>query len=164
MAAFYRREREHEVSGSAARARPVSAKEGTRRSVLSAEGCGVLWRAAGALAGGGVVWFRGGQVRGPGVFSSVLPCLTALVGAGEAGDRQRGLHEHGYRLKANGNSEAHSSFDFSGFCLPRVRSNARKNLNFKFLKTATVVRQHIGQGFQNYFCSEEITCFAKICI
>jgi hypothetical protein len=54
-AAFYRREREHGVSGSAAGARPVSAKEGTRRSVLSAEGCGVLWRAAGALAGGGVV-------------------------------------------------------------------------------------------------------------
>jgi hypothetical protein len=61
MAAFYRREREHEVSGSAARARPVSAKEGTRRSVLSAEGCGVQWRAAGALAGGGVVWCRGGK-------------------------------------------------------------------------------------------------------
>jgi hypothetical protein len=61
MAAFYRREREHEVSGLAARARPVWATEGTRRSVLSAEGCGVLWRAAGALAGCGVVWCRGGK-------------------------------------------------------------------------------------------------------
>jgi hypothetical protein len=30
------------------------------------------------------------EVGGPGVFSSVLPCLTARVGAGEAGDRQRG--------------------------------------------------------------------------
>jgi hypothetical protein len=58
-AAFYRREREHGVRGSAAGARPVSAKEGTRRSVLSAEGCGVLWRAAGAFAGGGLVWCRG---------------------------------------------------------------------------------------------------------
>jgi hypothetical protein len=61
MAAFYRREREHEVSGSEARARPVSAKEGTRRLVLSVEGYGVLWWAAGALAGGGVVWCRGGK-------------------------------------------------------------------------------------------------------
>jgi hypothetical protein len=51
---------------------------------------------------------------------------------------------------------------FPGFRPPRVRSNARKNSNFKFLKTATVVFQHIGQGFQNYFCSEEISCFAKI--
>jgi hypothetical protein len=37
-------------------------------------------------------------------------------------------------------------------------------LNFKFLKTATVVCQHIGQGFQGYFYPEEITCFLKICI
>jgi hypothetical protein len=61
MVAFYRREREHEVSGSAARARPVSAKEGRRRSVLSAEDFSVLWRAAGMLAGGGVFWCRGGK-------------------------------------------------------------------------------------------------------
>jgi hypothetical protein len=63
MAAFYRREREHEVMGSAAGALPVSAKEGRRRSVLSAEDFGVLWRAAGAFAGGGVVWCRGEQTR-----------------------------------------------------------------------------------------------------
>jgi hypothetical protein len=67
MVAFYRQEREHEVSGSADGARPVSATEGTRQSVLSAEGCGVLWHAAGAFAGGGLVWFRGGQGRGAAV-------------------------------------------------------------------------------------------------
>jgi hypothetical protein len=61
MAAIYRREREQEASGSAAGARPVSAKEETRRSVLSAEGCSVLWCAAGALAGCGMVWCRGGK-------------------------------------------------------------------------------------------------------
>jgi hypothetical protein len=55
MAAFYRREREHEVSGSAVGAWPVSAKEGTRRLVLSAEGCDVLWHAASAFAGGSLV-------------------------------------------------------------------------------------------------------------
>jgi hypothetical protein len=58
---FYRREREQEVMGSAAGALPVSAKEGRRRSVLSADDFGVLWRAAGAFAGGGVVWCRGGK-------------------------------------------------------------------------------------------------------
>jgi hypothetical protein len=55
MVDFYRREREHEVSGSAAGARPVSAKEGTRWSVLSAEGYDVLWHAAGMFAGGHLV-------------------------------------------------------------------------------------------------------------
>jgi hypothetical protein len=63
---------------------------------------------------------------------------------------------------ANENSDDHSSFDFSGFCPPGVRSNARKNLNFKFLKTATVVRQQIGQGFQGYFCYKERLSFAEI--
>jgi hypothetical protein len=57
--AFYRQEREHEARGSAERARPVLANEGEGRSGLSAEGCGVLWGAAGALAGCGVVWCRG---------------------------------------------------------------------------------------------------------
>jgi hypothetical protein len=58
---FYRREREHGASGSAERARLVSAAEGTRRSGLSAGDCGVLWGAAGALVGCGVVWCSGGK-------------------------------------------------------------------------------------------------------
>jgi hypothetical protein len=88
----------------------------------------------------------------------------AQVGAEGAGLDRGDVYERGYRVKMNGSSDSHSKRFFSDFCSPRVRSNARKNLNFKILKTATVVRQHIGQGFQNYFCSEEITCFAKICI
>jgi hypothetical protein len=51
---------------------------------------------------------------------------------------------------------------FSDFCSPGVRSNARKNLNFKILKTATVGLQHIGQGFQGYFCYKERLSFAEI--
>jgi hypothetical protein len=62
------------------------------------------------------------------------------------------------------NSDAHSRTDFLDFCPPRVRSNARKKFKFKFLKTATVGCQDIGQGFQGYFCFEEITSFAKIYI
>jgi hypothetical protein len=38
---------------------------------------------------------------------------------------------------------------------------ARK-LKFEFLKIFTLGGQHIRQGFQNYFCSEEISYFAKI--
>jgi hypothetical protein len=30
------------------------------------------------------------------------------------------------------------------------------------LKIFTLGGQHIGQGFQNYFCSEEMGCFAEI--
>jgi hypothetical protein len=51
---------------------------------------------------------------------------------------------------------------FPGFRPPSVRHNARKNSNFKFLKSFTLGGQHITQGFQNYFCSEESSGFAKI--
>jgi hypothetical protein len=101
--AFYRREREHEVRGSAARARPVSATEGTRRSVLSAEGCGMLWRAAGALAGCGVVWCRGGKEGVLRWSSSSPPCLTAGAWVGVTGDRQQG--DRGHCGKDMGTSE-----------------------------------------------------------
>jgi hypothetical protein len=94
MAAFYRRGREHGVRGSAARARPVSATAGTRWSGLSAEGCGVLWCASGALAGCGVVWCRGGKEGVLRWSSSSPPCLTAGAWAGVAGDRQQGDMGH----------------------------------------------------------------------
>jgi hypothetical protein len=79
------------VRGSAAGARPVSATGGTRRSVLSAEGCGVLWRAAGALAGCGVVWCRGasdGCGEGSGVFFSSMSHGRGL-GRGDWGSTAR---------------------------------------------------------------------------
>jgi hypothetical protein len=104
---------------------------------------------------------RGG---GPGGVFPLLPCRTAWVGAEGAGLDRGGLHEHGYRLEMNGNSGAHSDLIFSDFCSPGVRSNARKKLRFEFLKFFTLGGQHIRQGFQGYFCSQEITCFAKICI
>jgi hypothetical protein len=107
---------------------------------------------------------RGTEKGGPGGSCLLLPCRTAWVGAEGAGLDSGGLLEHGYRIKTNVNSDAHSSSDFLDFCPPGVRHNARKNLNFEILKTATVVCQDTSQGFQNYFCSEEITCFAKICI
>jgi hypothetical protein len=65
---------------------------------------------------------------------------------------------------ANGNSVGHSSLDSTEICPPGVRPNVRMKSNFKFLKTATVGLHHIGQGFQGYFCFEEITSFAKIYI
>jgi hypothetical protein len=92
---------------------------------------------------------------GPGGALLFLPYLTAWVGAGEAGFDRGIVHGMATWPGANENSDGHSELDFSGFCPPGVRSNARKNLNFKFLKTATVVHQHIGQGFQGYFCYKE---------
>jgi hypothetical protein len=65
---------------------------------------------------------------------------------------------------ANENSDGRSEHDFSGFCSPGVRSNARKNSKFKFLEIFTLGGPHIRQVFQRYFCSEELSCFAKICI
>jgi hypothetical protein len=50
------------------------------------------------------------------------------------------------------------------FRLPGVRRNARMKLKFEILKFFTLGGHHIGQGFQEYFCYKEITCFAKIYI
>jgi hypothetical protein len=79
--------------------------------------------------------------------SSSPPFLTARVGAEGAGLDRGDVHEHGYRVQTNVNSDAHNGSDFLDFCPPGVRSNARKKSNFKFLKMATVVCQDIGQGF-----------------
>jgi hypothetical protein len=91
MAAFYRRDREHGVMGSAAGARLVSANEGEGLSGLSAEGCGGLQALAGALAGGGVVGSEGDTLGGSGaVFLHAFHVSRPGVGAEGAEDRQRG--------------------------------------------------------------------------
>jgi hypothetical protein len=59
-------------------------------ALACAAGCGVLQARPGAMGGVEMVWFRGGQGRGPGGVLLFLRYLTAWVGAGEAGDRQRG--------------------------------------------------------------------------
>jgi hypothetical protein len=103
---------------------------------------------AGFCLGDRVLWVGSGEVTavgnlqrgrrrgegGPGGVLLFLPYLTAWVGAGEAGLDRGSLHEHGYRLETNGNSEAHSELDFSRFCPPGVRSNARKKLKFEFFE------------------------------
>jgi hypothetical protein len=43
-----------------------------------------------------------------------------------------------------------------------VRRNARKSLKFEFLKFSTLGDQHMSQGIQWYFCSEEKIRFAEI--
>jgi hypothetical protein len=52
--------------------------------------------------------------------------------------------------------------DFARFHLPGVRRIARKKFIFEFLKFSTLGDQHIGQGFQSYFCSGEIVGSAQI--
>jgi hypothetical protein len=143
------------VIGSAAGVRLVSAREGEGQLGLSVEGCGVLWGAAGAFAGGGLVWCRGGKVRGPGGSPPCPPCLTAWVGAGEAGLNRGSVHGMATGSGANENNDGHNSFIFLKFCPPGVRSNARKNSNFKFLKNSNWSCQGIQQGFQKYFCCAE---------
>jgi hypothetical protein len=92
-------------------------------------GDGVLWVSSGDVtAVGDVQRGRGIERRVWAASSSSPPFLMARVGAEGAGLDRGGLHEHGYRLKANGNSEAHSDLIFSDFCSPGVRSNARKKL------------------------------------
>jgi hypothetical protein len=102
---------------------------------------------------------RGGVL---GAFLFFPPLLMARVGAEGAGLDRGVVNEYGYRHKTNGSSDLHSNPDFLDFCLPGVRSNARKKFKFEFLKAATVGLYHIGQGFQGYFCYKESLSFAEI--
>jgi hypothetical protein len=116
-------------------------------------GDGALWVGAGETTPVGNMQRAEGEREGVRACSSSShPCLTAWVGAGEAGARPRGLHRHGYRVRANGNRVGHSGFDFLDVCPPGARHNARKNSKYKFLKSFTLGCQHMKQGFQNYFC------------
>jgi hypothetical protein len=128
-------------------------------------GDGVLWVGAGEATTVGVVQGEEGQRGGgPGGVFLLLPCRTAWVGVEGAGLDRGGLHEHGYRIKTNGNRIVHSSSDILDSCPPGARHNARKKSKFEFLKIFTLGGLHIRQGFQRYFCSEQLSCFAKICI
>jgi hypothetical protein len=102
---------------------------------------------------------RGGVL---GAFLFFPPLLTARVRAEGAGLDRGVVNEYGYRHEMNGSSDLHSNHDLLDFCLPGVRSNARKKFKFKFLKMATVGLQHIGQGFQEYFCYKERLSFAEV--
>jgi hypothetical protein len=99
---------------------------------------------------------------GPGGVLRFLPCRTAWVGAEGARVDRGDVLEHGYRLRARENSDAHSASDFLDFCLPGVRRNARKKLKFEFLKIFTLGDQHNRQCFQGYFCYNERLSFAEI--
>jgi hypothetical protein len=112
------------------------------------EGCclgrRVLWVGSGEVTMVGDVQRAGEEERGSWALSSSSPpFLTAWVGAEGAGLDRGGVQEHGYRHETNGSSDLHSNFDFTGFCLPGVRSNARKNFKFEFLKFFTLRDQHI---------------------
>jgi hypothetical protein len=50
---------------------------------------------------------------------------------------------YGYGARAYWNGVIHSGFDFPDFCTQRVRHNARKSLNFEFLKNSTLGCHHI---------------------
>jgi hypothetical protein len=62
----------------------------------------------------------------------------------------------------NGDSDLHSDQDLLIFPLPGVRRNARKKFKFEILKISILGDQHIGQGFQSYFCYKEMLSFAEI--
>jgi hypothetical protein len=47
---------------------------------------------------------------------------------------------------------SNSGSTLSDFCPQGVRHNARKDLNFKFLKNSNWGCQDIKQGLQKYFC------------
>jgi hypothetical protein len=95
-------------------------------------------------------------------FSSFPPLLLAWVGAGGAGLDSGVSQEHGYSAWASKHSEPHSKLGFGLIFSASVRRNARKNLNFEFLKFSNLGDQHKSQGIQIYFCYQEWFSFAEI--
>jgi hypothetical protein len=83
-------------------------------------GCGMLWVGAGEGTMVGSLQRAGEEERGvPGAVSSSPPFLTARVGAEGAGLDRGVVQEHGYRLRANGNSDLHSELRFARFLSAR---------------------------------------------
>jgi hypothetical protein len=75
--------------------------------------------------------------------------LQRGLGSGEGGD----IVGYAEVAKDVRDSVGYSDLRFSEFFYSLgVRSNARMNSNFKFLKSFTLGCQHIKQGFQRYFC------------
>jgi hypothetical protein len=169
--AFYRPERAGagvsrrwpgRVSGDVQRAKPGVAALGAcwRGEVMASGHCGH------ALASSRrSVACREAEGQGEG-SGRVLPLFFHVSrpgsGQGRRGIDRGGVHGYGYRARAYGDGVGHSSLDFTEICPPGVRHNARTNFEFEILKSATVGYQDTSQGFQNYFCSEERSWFAKI--
>jgi hypothetical protein len=128
-------------------------------------GCGGLWVGSGAVMAVGIVQEEERQIGGSWAHSSPSLHFSRLG----SGQRELGSTAGVSTSMATGTRRTGAVIFtvksiFLDFCSPGVRSNARKKLKFEFLKFLTLGGQHNRQGFQRYFCSEEITCFAKICI
>jgi hypothetical protein len=77
-------------------------------------GVGALWALVGEVTPVGIVQRAEGEERGVRAASSFSFHVSRPgSGQGRLGLNNGGLHEHGYRAKANGNSVGHSSLDLS---------------------------------------------------
>jgi hypothetical protein len=103
------------------------------------EGCclsgGVLSVGAGEVAMVGDVQGAEGEERGVlGAFFLFLPYLTAWVRAGEAGLDRGDVHEHGHRVEASENSDAHSELDFLRFLSARCSIKCPQEFEFQIFE------------------------------
>jgi hypothetical protein len=72
---------------------------------------------------------------GPGGFFLLfLPCLTAWVGAGEAGLDRGSVHGMATGPGANENSDGHSELDFSGFLPARCSIKCPQEIKFQIFE------------------------------
>jgi hypothetical protein len=123
------------------------------------EAVGRLWRIQGGRHRAG----RRGSGRGP--WAQFSPSLRfSWLGSGQGA---LGSTEASPRSMATGQRRTATVITTViticlRFCLPGARRNVRKKFKFEFLKFSTLGDQHIGQGIQWYFCSEERMSFAEI--
>jgi hypothetical protein len=92
-------------------------------------GDGVLWVGSGEVTAVGNMQEAEGEERGVlGAFFFLPPFLTARVRAEGAGLNRGGLHEHGYRLEANGNSAGHCELDSLRFLPARCSTQCPQEI------------------------------------
>jgi hypothetical protein len=126
-------------------------------------GRGVLWVGSGAVTMVGECSELGKKRGGSWVLSPLLLPFSRLgSGQGELGSTAASSRSMATGLRRTATVILTVIMICPNFHLPGVRRNVRKRFKFEFLKFFTLGDQHIGQGFQSYFCYKEMLSFAEI--
>jgi hypothetical protein len=127
-------------------------------------GRGVLWVGSGAVMAVGSLQRAGEEERGGSRVLSPLLLPFSRLGSGQRGLGSTAASSRNMATATRRTATVIFTVNVicSDLCLPSVRRNARKNFKFEILKFFTLGDQHIGQGFQSYFCYKEMLSFAEI--
>jgi hypothetical protein len=98
-------------------------------------GVGALWACSGELTPVGIVQRAEGKERGVRAASSFSFHVSQPgLGQGRLGLDSGGLHEHGYRARANGNNVGHSDFNFSWISPTKCSTQCPQEFKFRIFE------------------------------